>query len=282
MGPAASGRTPTSSDRVSSASSPLLSAVRSRSPKCSMRRREHNAGSSDIDERPPTSGSSNRASRAHIVRTNSSGSNSGAREAVFPAPGSGDRSEPLGMRVRMACCRPARCRRRPCPRSCPSRGDTDLWHERVEAVLIGTRRDDLAVEVGGGVEVVVVVVESSIGQRLGLTVGKHPEFTHVSIPRSATAYRLRNLVDLSSFGGTPLPCRTEGTFGFRLSALARMSGSSMRGSGCRSHSEPTGNRRSPRACAGLDRQQRTLDLVRSNCRDGTHVRRPGGRGTAVR
>ena len=49
--------------------------------------------------------------------------------------------------------------------------DTDLsaGRERVEAVLIGARRDDLAVEVGGGVEVVVVVVESSIGQRLGLT-----------------------------------------------------------------------------------------------------------------
>ena len=77
--------------------------------------------------------------------------------------------------------------------------DTDLsaGRERVEAVLIGTRRDDLAVEVGGGIAVVVVVVESSIGQRLGLTVGKHPECRaglHTEIGDRVDC--LRNLVDL--------------------------------------------------------------------------------------
>ena len=78
--------------------------------------------------------------------------------------------------------------------------DTDIsaGRERVEAVLIGARRDDLAVEVGGSIEVVVVVVESSIGQRLGLTVGKHPECharLHTQIGDRVDC--LRNLVDLS-------------------------------------------------------------------------------------
>jgi len=78
--------------------------------------------------------------------------------------------------------------------------DTDLsaGRECVEAVLIGTRRDDLAVKVGGGVEVVVVVVESSIGQRLGLTLGEHPECharLHSEIGDRVDC--LRNLVDLS-------------------------------------------------------------------------------------
>jgi hypothetical protein len=78
--------------------------------------------------------------------------------------------------------------------------DTDLsaGRERVEAVLIGTRRDDLAVEVGGGVEVVVVIVESGIGQCLGLMVGKHPECharLHTEVGDGVDC--LRNLVDLS-------------------------------------------------------------------------------------
>ena len=77
--------------------------------------------------------------------------------------------------------------------------DTDLSasRERVETVLIGARRDDLAVEVGGGVEVVVVVVESSIGQRLGLALGEHPECharLHTQIGDRVDC--LRDLVDL--------------------------------------------------------------------------------------
>ena len=47
--------------------------------------------------------------------------------------------------------------------------------ERVEPVLIGARRDDLAVERFGGVEIVVVVVESGRLERSRLLVGQHAE-----------------------------------------------------------------------------------------------------------
>jgi hypothetical protein len=40
--------------------------------------------------------------------------------------------------------------------------------QRVEAVLVGARGDDLAVELGRGVEVVVVVVEPGVLQLLRL------------------------------------------------------------------------------------------------------------------
>ena len=47
--------------------------------------------------------------------------------------------------------------------------------ERVETVLVLARRDDLAVELRRGVEVVVVVVEAGVLERLGLAVLQHAE-----------------------------------------------------------------------------------------------------------
>ena len=48
--------------------------------------------------------------------------------------------------------------------------DAGLAHvrERLEAIVVGARRDDLAVELGRGVEVVVVGGEAGLGEALGL------------------------------------------------------------------------------------------------------------------
>ena len=47
--------------------------------------------------------------------------------------------------------------------------------ERVEPILVIARRDHLAIELGRGVEIVVVVVEAGGLERLGLTVAQHAE-----------------------------------------------------------------------------------------------------------
>ena len=47
--------------------------------------------------------------------------------------------------------------------------------EGVEAILVGTGGDDLLTVLGGGVEVVVVVVEPDIGKSLSLTLGEHSQ-----------------------------------------------------------------------------------------------------------
>ena len=73
--------------------------------------------------------------------------------------------------------------------------------ERVEAVLVVARGDDLAVELGRGVEVVVVVVEARVAQRSAWPSFSMPSVAQVSSPSALTARTISSTGSRSrSFG----------------------------------------------------------------------------------
>ena len=66
--------------------------------------------------------------------------------------------------------------------------------ERLEPVRIGARADDLLVELGRRVQVVVVVVEAGVGEALGLPRrASRPSVAHVSSPRALTALTIARI-----------------------------------------------------------------------------------------
>jgi hypothetical protein len=75
--------------------------------------------------------------------------------------------------------------------------------QRVEAILVVARGDDLAVELGRGVEVVVVVVEAGVASALGLAVGEHAERAQVSRPSAFTARTIASTFSRSRSFGAP-------------------------------------------------------------------------------
>ena len=139
------------------------------------------------------------------------------------------------------------------------RADT---RERIEAILIDARRHDLAVELGRGVEIVIVVIEAGVLQRLRLAGFQHAEraagleafgldrtdqIGHVcdlailrSSPRSAHAK--------SRCAGRPGSARRLGNFRDSLQRFVRNTGVVARG--LRTIGAVFGT------AAGLDRQQR--------------------------
>ena len=74
---------------------------------------------------------------------------------------------------------PARCRARLAHPDDPAAANRNAGRanalERVEPILVIARRDHLAIELGRGVEIVVVVVEAGGLERLGLAVAQHAE-----------------------------------------------------------------------------------------------------------
>ena len=124
-----------------------------------------------------------------IVRTNSSGSSAAVpcERRALDLHQVVDRHR-FGIRVHARELRDQRraraARLLPCRRCRRSRRAGRLAHalERVEAIVLGARADDLAVELGRGVDVVVVVVEPAALQLFGLPVFSMPSVAQVSMP----------------------------------------------------------------------------------------------------
>src|SRR5207244_7392259 len=76
--------------------------------------------------------------------------------------------------------------------------------ERVEPVAIGARSDDLPVELGGGVEVVVVVVETGLLEALRLAFAQQPQRRAGLQPeRLYRAHPLGHLLEVFLLGTPP-------------------------------------------------------------------------------
>ena len=148
--------------------------------------------------------------------------------------------------------------------------DAGLAHalERVEPVLVGARCDDLAVELGRGVEVVVVVVEPGSFQPCGLSPVSMPSVTQVSSPSALHAFdHAQHRVDVAGpwASARRRPCRSGGPGVLCARAAARTASIAI--SFALEPGIVTGALRAVgavlRAAARLDRQQRgELDLGR--------------------
>ena len=73
--------------------------------------------------------------------------------------------------------------------------------ERVDAILHGAGGDDLAVEFGGSIDIVVVEIESGLCSRCACSCVSIPSVTQVSMPSSLTALTMSQIRSRSlSFG----------------------------------------------------------------------------------
>src|SRR5262249_3231465 len=76
--------------------------------------------------------------------------------------------------------------------------------KRVEAVLIDTRADNLAIEFRRRIEIVIVVVQATVLQPPRLIAGKHAERDARFHPKRLHAFdHLANLVEVAVFGRSP-------------------------------------------------------------------------------
>ena len=81
-----------------------------------------------------------------------------------------------------------------------------------QPVVVGARRDDLAVELRRRVQVVVVRGQARVGQRVGLLVGQHAErAAGLHAERADAAHHLEHALELVAglpHRATPRPCRS--------------------------------------------------------------------------
>ena len=89
--------------------------------------------------------------------------------------------------------------------------------ERVEPVVVVARGDHFAVELRRGVEVVVVVVEPGVAQRLGLPVLQHAErAAGLEAERLDAAHHLEHRREVAVLGPAPRGAHAEARRALRL------------------------------------------------------------------